>query len=375
MLGLGLVVLACDSPTTPPPVPQPAPAGQPAPPAPATVKALTINGPARIAPGETGTYEAIAQMTDGTTQVITSQTQWFTSNSSFLSIDSTTGLATARKAGDVTVSANYRASAHAARAVVVVPTGTYRLTGSVLESGLPVGGAVIKVVAGQGSGLSTTTDVWGAYKFFGVAGQVEIQATKPGYTSVSRSIDVSRDETMDIPDFTQPGAPPSLAGIYTLRITAADNCTASPPGAKLPDAARTRTYGATVTQDGPRLHVALSGADFLVQQGHGSSFDGRVEPSAVTFNLSSLGGSSYYYFYYYLGLPDLVEKISATDYFTMVGKAFTTSSAAGLIGPITGAATVFTKSPSGVNSTRMSCQSSQHQFSLTPQTAATRIRR
>ena len=97
-----------------------------APPAPG-VKALTINGPARIAPGETATYEAIAQMSDGTTRVVTSETQWQTSSSFVLSVVSTTGVATARTVGDVTVSANYR-SVHAATAVVVVPTGTYRLT-------------------------------------------------------------------------------------------------------------------------------------------------------------------------------------------------------------------------------------------------------
>jgi hypothetical protein len=366
MLTIGLVVIACDSPTSPPPP-------QTAPPAAPTVKALTINGRTRVAPGETEAYEAIAQMSDGTTPVYTSQVQWQTSNSSMLSIVPTSGVATARAVGDVFVYASYR-GIRATSSVIVVPTGLYRLTGKVLESGLPVQGALVKITSGQGSGLSWSTGVNGDYRFYGVAGPVDIEITKPGYTTITRPIVVSRDDSVDVADFAQAGAIASFAGTYTLTITVASDCLPSPPTAQF-SAPRTRTYTAAVTQTGPMLHVALTGADFLVQNGRGNAFDGRVEPGGVTFSLGTLGGYAYYYFYYSLGLPDVAERISATEYLALLGKAFTTSSSSGLTGQLNGAAMVFTQSSPGVSSLRMSCQSSKHQFSLIPQTAATRHRR
>lgn len=362
-----VIVVACDNPNSPPPPPPPAPATP-------TVKALTINGRTRIAPGETESYEAIATMSDGTTQVYTTKVQWQTSNPRLLSIVTGTGVATATLAGDVFVSASYF-GVRGTSNVLIVPTGTYRLTGKVLESDLPVVSAKVSITAGQGTGMSNFTDLNGDYRFYGVAGAIQIQVTKPGYATVSRSIEVGRDETLDISNFSQTAAPPSLAGNYTLTITVAADCQPSPPNAQFPGDARTRTYAAALTQDGPHLHVVLSGAEFLIQNGRGNAFDGRVEPSGVTFSLTSLGAYSYYYFYYTLGVPDLAEKISASDYLAILGKAVTTLSPSGLTGPLSGAAMVFGQPSPGVSQVRMSCQSSRHQFSLTRQTSATRIRR
>ena len=184
---------------------------------------------------------------------------------------------------------------------------------------------------------------------------------------------VSRDDSVDFADFAQAGAVASLAGLYAT-ITVASDCRPSPPTAPFPGP-RTRTYTAAVTQSGPALHVALSGADFLIQNGRGNAFDGRVEPDGVTFSLGSLGAYSYYYFYYSLGVPDVAEKVSATEYLAFLGKAFTKSSSMGLTGQFAGDAMLFTQPSPGVSSVRVSCHSSQHQFALAPQTAATRIRR
>lgn len=361
-----LVVVACNSPTG-----STQQQSQPPPPA---VKAIVVHGPTRIAPGDSASFEAIAEFTDNTTQVYTTRVQWQSSNLGVLSIVSASGTATARVAGDVVVTASL-GSIRGSSAVLVVPTGTYRLSGKVLESGLPVLFATVKVTAGQTLGVSTTTDFNGDYKLYGVAGPVEIQITKPGYTPVTRSIDVSRDDTLDITDFTQTGGLPSLAGAYTLTITIAGNCQPSPPSAQFPANLRTRTYTAAMTQDGPRLHVTLSGADFLIQNGRGNSFDGRVEPDGVTFSLTGLGASAYYYFYYSVGVPDLAERISPTDYLAILGKAFTKSSPSGLTGPFVGSAMVFGLQSSPINQVRVSCYSSSHQFSLTPQTGAARVRR
>ena len=64
--------------------------------------------------------------------------------------------------------ASYR-GVRGSSSVIVVPTGTYRLTGKVLESGLPVQGALVKITSGQGSGLSRSTGFAGDYQFYGVA--------------------------------------------------------------------------------------------------------------------------------------------------------------------------------------------------------------
>jgi hypothetical protein len=361
---IAAIVLACGK----------GPPGGPSGPPPPALKVLTISGPARIAPAGTQQLEAVAQMADGTTQSYTSKVQWLGTNPFVLSLTSG-GLLTARAVGEASVFANF-GTIRATMNVTVIPTGTYRLAGMVRELGLPLIGATVKVTSGVGASLSTSTDNTGQYRLYGVAGAVEIQVTKAGYTPVTKSINVGADDLLDFPDLVQAASAPQLAGTYTLTLSAADGCRISPRNAPVPAEAKTRTYTAVVTQDGPRLLVTLSGANFLVQNGKGNAFEGRVEPDGVSFNLRTLGGYAYYYYYsYYTGIPDLAEKLSTGDYVAFLGKVSAKSSAAGVTGQLQGTEMLFAVGPTGTTSIRMTCDSNHHQFSLTPQTAATRHRR
>jgi hypothetical protein len=371
MLGLGLVVLACDSPATPPPVTQPAP---PAPPAPATVKALTINGPARVAPAEKPAYEAIATFTDGTTQIYTSKVQWRSPCPYILPIASG-GQATAAGIGECVITAGL-GSVQSSLNVMVVPAGTFRLAGRVLEAGLPMIGATVKATTGQGVRLQQTTDSTGQYRFYGVAGSVDVQVSKAGYTTVTKSVVVGADELLDFPDLSQTGAVATISGAYTLTLTMAPQCVATLSRFQaMPSEGGTRTYSAVVAQDGPRLTVSLSGGRFQSAGGRGRQFEGHIEPGGISFKLGSLGGYSYYYgYYYHAGIPDVAEQLSNGDYLSYLGTANTPASPAGMSGTLHGIAMVFTANADGTPGRSSMCWG-DHQFSLTPQTAATRIRR
>ena len=363
-VAVATIVLACGK------GPPGGPSGPPLP----TLKALTISGPARIAPGATAQFEANGQLSDGTTQSYTSKVQWFGTNSFVLSLTSG-GLLTARAAGEATIFANF-GTIRATMNVMVIPAGTYRLTGIVREAGLPLIAATVTVTSGIGTGLSTSTDTLGQYRLYGVAGPVEVQVTKTGYTPVTKSTSVGADDLLDFPDLAQVAGLSSYAGTYTLTLTMADGCRLFPLSAQFPGEARTRTYTAVITQEGPRLLAKLSGANFLVRNGKGNAFEGRVEPGSVSFNLRSDGGYSYHYYYYYVvGFPDLAEQLSTTDYLAFLGKASATPSSTGIVGQLDGTAMLFAQSSSGSTSIRMTCNSNRHGFSLVPQTAVTRHRR
>ena len=62
---------------------------------------------------------------------------------------------------------------------MVLPQGTYRVSGVVRDAGLPVMGARVEVAGASAQGLSGTPH--GEYRLYGVAGDVELRATREGY--------------------------------------------------------------------------------------------------------------------------------------------------------------------------------------------------
>ena len=363
LVAIGVVlVVACDHPTSPPPLPPP-----PGP----TVKALTINGRTRVAPGETEAYEALATMTDGTTQIYTAKAQW-RSPCPLILPTGNDGKATAKAAGECTITAFF-GTITTSLSVMVIPAGTFRVAGAVSEAGLPVAGAAVKVKAGQGAGLQAVTDDRGQYRLYGVAGAVDIEVSKPGYPAVIKTLAVGADELLDFPDLAQTGALPTLSGAYTLTLTTGAHCFQF--GLPFPAEVKSRTYSAAVTQDGPKLTVTLSGGKFQIINGRGNQFEGHIEPGGVSFTLGSLGGFSYYYnYYYHVGIPDVAELLSDGRYLSFLGTASGPVTASGISGPISGWVVVFSPTADGSPGAEAMCHGG-HQFSLTPLAGATRIRR
>lgn len=161
-----------------------------------TVSTLSVAGPATIAPGATVQFTASARMSDGSTQDYTTKVNWRSNNVSMVTIASTTGQATGQATGETQLQAILPAMRATAN-VMVVPAGTYRLTGTVTESGLPVVKATVAVTSGIGTGLSASTDFGGVYRIYGVAGQIELTVTKDGYVPIVQPLFV---DTMSVAD-------------------------------------------------------------------------------------------------------------------------------------------------------------------------------
>jgi hypothetical protein len=349
------LIWACGQPTAPGKVPvQIAPA----------VVSIKIIAPAAIAPGQTVQFTATGTLSNGTTEDDTRKVNWTASPTSVLSINPNTGEATAQAAGDVTVQATYRTPCCQAQvAMTVLPTNTFRLTGKVLESGLPVPAAAISVLSGIGTGLSATTDASGAYRLYGVAGPIQVKFTKSGYDNIVKTFTATQNDVLDFPEAHQTAGLPSLAGTYTLTLTADPACPTAPANgvAPLPDDFRQpRNYAASVTQSGPSVTVTLTDSTIVA----GKSFTGRIDPDAIEFQIG-------YYYYYYSGLTGLItELVSATQEFEFGGQLRAQRSGSGIVGPLNGALEVVTP-PGRVTA---QCTSSNNQVTLTPSAKASRNR-
>ena len=321
-----LVVSCGDESPTRPSTPTQAAADKPL-----TIVGVQVEGPDLVEPGATAQYKATMQMSDGSTRDGTGTVNWSSTNRAILSVGAG-GLATAGVPGQVTVTANAQGR-RATVEVLVLAAGTFRVTGTVREAGLPVGGASVDVINGSIPVKSTRTDSNGTYRLFGLAGNVEVRVSKDGYDGQVLRLQVSGNINADV-ELAQTAAP-RLAGTYQLTISASQACRTTGSMA-LPAEARSRTFRATITQDGPRLTVTLAG-DLL-----SGSFTGRAEPTQITFDLR--GGSSldYYYYYYNTLSPpfDVLEQFSPSTVWTAMGHATLLSSGNGWRGPLAGAIAV-----------------------------------
>ena len=106
-----------------------------------------------------------------------------------------------------------------------------------------------------GSPLSQVASSTGFYELFGVSGTTTLLVTKPGYLDESRTLTVTQDQKFDLQ--IRPISPPSpVSGVYRMTLAISPSCTS------VPDDQKTRTYTATITQDGASLTIRLSDATF-----------------------------------------------------------------------------------------------------------------
>jgi hypothetical protein len=145
-LALAWMLAGCDkSPTGPFRPPQSVPSG------PAALTTFLITGPAAVAPEGTEQFRAMARYSDGTTRDVTTEASWQSSEATVLSI-SPAGLATGKMRGEATLTALFESRAAVKGGVMVLPPGTYRVSGVIRDSGHPVSGVRVEVVAGSGTG-------------------------------------------------------------------------------------------------------------------------------------------------------------------------------------------------------------------------------
>ena len=291
------------------------------------LQSIRIDGPFGLAPGGTAQYSVIGEFSNGATRDVTGTSTWRSSDGEVLSI-APNGGATAAKPGQVVLAAensNRRASID----VLVLIPGTFRLTGTVRDAGTPVADATVDLLDGSRTVMSTRTDGTGMYRLFGVAGTVEVRASKPGYLATVNRLTVNDNASSDFVLASDPQVP-DVRGTYTLTLSASDACKASGYLA-LPAEARTRKYTATVRQIGASLQVDLSDAALLKR-----SFAGEVHGPRVTFELRGIDPPFYYYFEHIETTTDVLEQVSPRDVFEAVGHVEGTVSQAVISGTLKG---------------------------------------
>jgi hypothetical protein len=301
-------------------------------------------------------------MSDGTTQDYRGKVAWSASPTSVLTITHDTGVATAQSVGDVTITAATSTDSHCCSARItrtVLLSNTYRLTGRVLESRLAVPGATVVVLSGTGAGLSATTDSDGAYRLYGVAGPIQIKCSKPGYDDIVKTFIATQNDVLDFPEAHQTGGVPSLAGTYTLTLTADPGCPTLAQGnvSALPDDfRRPRSYAASVTQDGPSVTVTLTGSQMVAGL---NQFTGRIQSDSIEFQI----GSYYNYYYYYYGLSGgVAERLSTTQEFVFGGQLHAQRSGSPIIGRLDGTLEILNVPG---NSISAQCMAPNNQVTLT----------
>jgi hypothetical protein len=321
LLAIALLLQSCDS-------PRPALPSEPTPTTPRRVVRVEVTAPTEIAPDASVQLAAIAVRSDGSTENVTNLARWNSSNSGVLSV-SATGVATAGRRGEAQIMAGFEFTSGSAR-VMVLPSGTYRLSGQVAENGFGVRDVTLTVISGIGEGLATRTGASGDYILYGVSGAIRLVAAGEGYLDAIQDLDVRAHSTHQVE--IQAAQPiESLVGTYTLTLTAGCRSGAG----TLPESARRRTYLATVTQERRVLDVSLSGAEFLLHEGRGNHFAGLVDATgSVTFEIGNVG-----YDYYYSPRCvrcDLVERFSPTTALVIGGNVAAERAASEIAGVLFG---------------------------------------
>ena len=289
---------------------------------------VKIAGPSTIAPGQAAQLSALETFNDGSSQDVTATARWHSSDTSILTIDAT-GVASGIQSGDAYISATLSSGLGAAQSILVVPSGTFRLSGNVTGLGLSLSGALVQVVAGTGAGLSSST-VGGQYRLYGVAGNVQVSVSDASYVTLTEAVTVNNNTFLNFV-LTTVNPPPNLAGTYALRITA-DSACATTGGGALPAAGRERVYTATIQEEGPQVRTRLSGATFLPNSNN--SFDGNLTADGASFCCVNWPD------YYYSGVRDVAEVLPGDEVYLPSGAINVTLSDRRLTGTLNGTITV-----------------------------------
>ena len=321
----GTLTAACDQPESVVPT---GPSG-------ATANSIEIVGPSTIAPDTPTQYSANIRLSDGRTKTAsaTNNITWQSSNFSVLRVNS--GLVTpVAPQGEAFITAIVRVgnqNRQSQREVVILPPGTFRVVGSVREvstSFIPVVGARVEVESGSPFAI---TDSNGNYRLYGVPASATLRITAPSYATQEIPVQLTNNTTRNI-QMNFNGQRASLAGNYTLSISALGSC------GTMPAEFRSRQYDAVITQNDATLNLTLTSTTFRVSSaGRGNKFTGTVTSNGAIFDLGWPDWYYFYFYYYYLfytpnGYPSLVEVVSNTRYLVTRGQFNTTGSAAGLVG-------------------------------------------
>src|SRR5436309_10732862 len=148
--------------------------------------------------GTSSQFAAIATRSDGTSQAVTSQAAWRSSNTPVATVTSG-GLVTAVSRGFVEIEATY-GDRSGSLAFTVTAAVTFTLRGTVTEAGTAAGvpSATVTVKGASTVTRSAVTDSAGRYAVSGItAGDVDVTAEAPSFVRVTRSTRILGDTTLD----------------------------------------------------------------------------------------------------------------------------------------------------------------------------------
>ena len=262
-------------------------ADNPLAPSPPTLVTLELTGPTTFAPGESVAFTLMARVTNGKDTDVTSTSQWNSTNASVLTSVGP-GRYRANTAGDSQISVNY-GRLSASREVVIVPTGTFRVTGRVTESDgpFPISGARVQARDSSGNGPSTESDGSGFFRLFGVASDSEIVVSRAGYSENTRHVTIDKHSTVNF-EMNLNGPRPRVDGTYKVTL----DLSGCRDGFR-PEYAH-RVYTAVVQQSEYAVGVLFTEPAFAVNSANRGNFmQGRVEGTGLF--LYALLFSYYYY--------------------------------------------------------------------------------
>jgi hypothetical protein len=116
-----------------------------------TFSNLTLTAPPEIAPGESVQLTAKVVRFDGSVEDVTGQAQWTVGSSTSVLSLTATGHATAGDRGIGVVTARFAGLA-ADATILVLPRGTFRLSGRITTDSVGLDGVKVTVVEGVGKG-------------------------------------------------------------------------------------------------------------------------------------------------------------------------------------------------------------------------------
>lgn len=162
----------------------------------ATVTSVAVAGTAPNV-GLTAQFIATATLSNGTTQTVTSQATWQSSNTSLATVNSA-GIVTGVAPGDVDITATFQSVAGRLRVTIVVRTFT--LTGHITDgtSGGILPNINIAITSGPRTGASTRTDAAGDYTLSGLeSGAITVTASAVSYDTQDKGLTLIADARLD----------------------------------------------------------------------------------------------------------------------------------------------------------------------------------
>jgi len=161
-----------------------------------TVSGVAVAGTAPNV-GLTSQFTATATLSSGTTQNVTSQATWQSSNPAIATVNAA-GLVTGVAPGDVDITATYQSVAGRSR--VTISVRTFTLTGHVTDgtSGGILPNINIAITAGPRTGASTRTDASGDYTLSGLeSGAITVTASAVSYDTQDKAMTLLADARLD----------------------------------------------------------------------------------------------------------------------------------------------------------------------------------